>query len=116
MSIGGRQAWRVADRAVDITDQATTTAHNMVVVIAHPRLITRYRSRGLNPANQTRRSQCVQNVVDRLARHIRKTEAYRTEHGVGIGMRVGMDRFEYSHPGPGHPQVSYSQLIGVIRH
>src|SRR5690606_33408882 len=40
----------LSDGAVDVGDRAARAAHDVVVVVAHPRLIARHRPRGLDPA------------------------------------------------------------------
>lgn len=110
-----RQAGCIADGAVDIADGPAGPADDVVVVIADPRLVTSDRTRGLDASHQTGIGQGGQNVIDRLPRHLGQVGPYRTEDGVGIGVRVGVHSVQNSDAGTRHPQLGVPQLLGEIR-
>jgi hypothetical protein len=57
--VGRNQARRLTDRTVDIGDNPTGSANDVMVVVADPRLITGNHSQWLDPPNQTYRRQRV---------------------------------------------------------
>ena len=101
--IGRNQARRLTDRTVDIGDDPTRSANDVMVVVADPRLITGNHSQWLDPPNQTYRRQRIEHVVHGLARDIGQAAAYRRQDRLGISMRMGMHRLQHGDPGPGHP-------------
>ena len=66
----GRQAGCVADGAVDVGDGAAGPADDVVVVVAHPRLVARHGAGRLDAPHQARVGQRAQDVVDRLVGHV----------------------------------------------
>jgi hypothetical protein len=50
-----------------------------------------------------------------LAGDIGKSAADRRQDRLGISMRMVVDRFQHSDPGPGHPQIRDPKLYRVIR-
>src|SRR3954471_10958211 len=66
--VGGGEARRVADGAVDVGDRAARAAHHVVVVVVDARLVARDRAGRLDPAYESSGGQRVQRVVDGLMR------------------------------------------------
>ena len=65
--VGGGQAGRLADGAVDVGDDPAGSADDVVVVVADARLVARHRAGRLDAAHQTGGGERVEDVVDRLA-------------------------------------------------
>ena len=63
----------VADGAVDVGDRAARPAHDVVVVVADPRLVARHRAGRLDAPHQTRAGQRPQHVVDGLVGHLARS-------------------------------------------
>ena len=51
--VGRSQAWRIADRAIDVGDDAARSTHDVMVVVANPRLVAGNHAQRLDPANET---------------------------------------------------------------
>ncbi len=83
----------------------------MVVIVADPRLVPGDRARRLDAPDEPGGSQRGQDVVDGLTGDIGQDGADRTENGVGVGVRMGVNRVQNRHPGPGHPQLGGAQLL-----
>ncbi len=113
--VGRSQAWRVADRAVDVGDNAARPAHDVVVVVADPGFVTGNHAQRLDPAHQTDGGEGVENVVHGLAGDIGKSAADGRQDRLGVSMRMGVDRRQHRDPRTGHAQIGHSQLSRVIR-
>ena len=68
--VGRDQAWRLADCAVDVGDDAAGSAYDVVVVVVDPRFIAGDHSQWLDPPNKTYGGQGVENVVHGLTGYI----------------------------------------------
>lgn len=101
-------------RAVNITDSAALAAHDMVVVIAYPRLIASNMAVRLNATNEPCRGQCFENVIDGLMRNLRELKARGLDDRVGIGVGVRIDRSEHGQAGLGDAQVGIAELLSEI--
>ena len=66
---GGLQAGRVADEAVDVDDFPATTAHEVMVVVRHPRFVECGAVGRLNAPNEPGLAQGSKRRVDCLGRH-----------------------------------------------
>src|SRR5579859_504067 len=64
--VGSGQAGRLADRAVDVGEDAARPAHDMVVVVPDPPLVPGRAAGRLQAAYQSRRGECVQGVIHGL--------------------------------------------------
>lgn len=116
MVIGWRQAGRITDGTVDIADHTAGPADHVMVVVTDARFVTGHRTGRLNAPHQPGCGQRVQNVVDRLARYLGQAGTNRSEDGVGVGVRVGMDCLKHRDARAGDPQLRGPQLVGKIRH
>lgn len=84
--VTGLQTRRRRDRAVDVGDRPTSATDQVVVIVGHPVLVQRRCPGGLDPAQQTRSSECSEHVVDRLARDA--ADAFGDQSGDPIGVEV----------------------------
>ena len=64
--VGRGQAGRAADGAVDVGDRAARAAHQVVMVVADPRLVARYGARRVDAPDEAGAGQRLQPVVDGL--------------------------------------------------
>ncbi len=103
--VGGGEARRGAHTAVDVGNRATGPADHVVVIIAHPRLVSRDRTRRLDAPEEPGGGQRSQNVVDGLSGNFGQDGADSAENRVGVGMWTGLHRLENRHPGTGDPQL-----------
>ena len=87
----------------------------MVVVVADPRLVASDGAGRLDSPNQARGGQRGEHVINRLPRDLGQAGAHGPEYRLGVGMRLGVDRFEHRQPRARHAQVSRAELIRVIR-
>ena len=113
--VGRGQARRVTDSAVDIGDDAARSTHDVMVVVADTRLIAGDHAQWLDPTNEPDGGQRVENVVHGLSGDIGKSAADRGQDGLGVSVRMVMDRFQHGDPGPGHTKIGHTQLCRVIR-
>jgi hypothetical protein len=90
--VGRNQARRLTDRTIDVGDNPTGSANDVMVVVADPTLIAGNHSQWLDPPEQTYRRQRVEDVVHGLAGHIGQAAAYCRQDRLGIGMRMRMHR------------------------
>jgi hypothetical protein len=91
--VGRGQAWRVTDRAIDVGDDATGSADNVVVVVANPGLVARNHAEWLNPSDQTDGGESVENVVHGLAGHVGQSSSNRRQDRLGVGVWIVVDSF-----------------------
>ena len=109
------QAGGVPDAAVHVADGSTSAADQVMMVVADPRLVAGDRTGRLDTPNDASRGQGGQDVVHRLAGHLRQSESDSTENGVGVGVRMGVHRLQHCDTGTGHPQISGPQLGPHVR-
>src|SRR3954453_5119585 len=74
--IGGGQARRAADGAVDVGDHAARAAHDVVMVVADPRLVARHGAGRVDAPHQAGVSKCVEHVIDGLLGHVAELLAH----------------------------------------
>ena len=86
-----------------------------MMVVADPRLIASNHPQWLDPPNQAHCGQRVEYVINRLAGDIRQIAAHRRQDRLGISMRMGVHRLQYSDPRPGHSQIGGPQPGREIR-
>jgi hypothetical protein len=88
----------------------------VVVVVGHPRLITGYRAPRCDASHKTRVGECPQYVVDGLGGDLTEILTNHPDDRVGVGMRMGVQGVEYSHPGTRHAEGgSTQQVLGIQR-
>src|SRR5664279_4642762 len=104
--VGRGQAGRGAYGAVDIGHVTTRLAHDVVVVVRNPRLITGHGARRLDTAYQTGGRQRLQHVVNGLVGHRAEIRARDTDDLIGVGVRMLVHRCQHGHPGTGDTQSS----------
>jgi hypothetical protein len=109
--IGGGQAGRLADRAVNVSDDAARPADNMMMVITDPSFEPRRAARRLDAADQTRLGQRVQGVIYGLQGDVAHPVTHPGGECVGTEMIAVADRFEQCDPGSGYPQPGAAQLL-----
>ena len=80
-----------------------------MVIVSDARFVSRRRTSGLDPPNQARRCQSIENVVHRLPGYFRQHGTHEPENGVGICVRVVFDDLEYRDPGTGHAHIDCAQ-------
>ena len=61
------KARRISNGTVDVEDQTTASADEMMVVVANTVLITSRRASGLNPTDETLVGEGAERVIDRLS-------------------------------------------------
>jgi hypothetical protein len=93
VAVGRCQTRRVTHSAVDVGDHAARSTHDVMVVVADPGLVTGNHAQGLDPTHKANGGECVENVVDGLAGDVGKTGADGRQDRLGIGMRMGVNRF-----------------------
>ena len=70
MIVGGGQAWRLADRAVDVSDDAARPAHDVMMVVADASLEPGRAAGRFDAADQSGRGERVQRVINGLQRDL----------------------------------------------
>ena len=113
--VGGSQAWRGADGAIDIGDGAAGPAHDVVVVVAHPSLVSCHRTRRLDTSQQSGIGQCPKHVVHGLMGHLAEVLTHDTDDRVRVGMRVRVYGGKHRQPRTRHPQSRSTQHSLVVR-
>ena len=81
-----------ADGAVDIDDSPAATAHEVMMVVAHARLVSGRRSRRLDTPQDARVHECRQCVVHRLLRDGADLVTRGVGDGIGRGMGMVLHR------------------------
>jgi aminoglycoside N3'-acetyltransferase len=84
--IGRVKAGGMTHRAVNIDGVVTSSTNQMMVVVADSRFVQRGSSGGFDSAEDTGGNQCVQVVVDRLARDSRGTRPCRCNDKLGVAV------------------------------
>lgn len=102
------------DRAVNVADSAALAAHDVVVVIAHPRFVPSDVAVRLNTTNETRRGQRLEHVIDSLMRHLGEFKACGLDDRVGIRVRMSIDRSKHGQAGLGNAQVGIAELLSEV--
>ena len=87
----------------------------MMVVVADPRLVAGHHAERLDPPDQARRGQGIEDVVDGLAGDIGQSRRGPPTNRLGVGMRMIVHRLEHRDPGSGYAQIGPSKLFRVIR-
>jgi hypothetical protein len=109
--IGGGQAGRLADRAVNVSDDAARPAHNMMMVITYASLEPSRAARRFDAADQTRLGQRVQSLVYGLQGDVAHPVTHPGGKCLGTEVIAVTDRFEQGNPGGSHPQPGAAQLL-----
>src|SRR5258708_228789 len=84
--IGRGQAWRLADRAVDVSEGTTRPAHDVVVVIPDAPLVPGRAAGRFDAAYESRRGERVEGVIHGLKGDM----AYAIAHPGGDSLHVEM--------------------------
>jgi serine phosphatase RsbU (regulator of sigma subunit) len=115
--VGGVEAGRDADDALDVRDRAAVPAHQVVVVVTDPRLVASHRARRLDAPSQAGGRERTQHVVDRLVRHVADLLTGAADDRVGVGVRVVVQHLQHGHAGAGDPEAGVAQqLLGPTGH
>ena len=88
----------VADGAIDVGDDAARPAHDVVMVVADPRLVARHGARRVDAPHQARVGQRPQHVVHGLLGHLAEVLAHDTDDRVRVGVRMVVHRGQHRHP------------------
>lgn len=102
--VGRGQARRMTDSTVDIGDDATRPADDVMMVVPDPRLIPRHQTVRLNPPYQSGFGERTQYVIHGLVRHLGKFVAHGTNNRVRVRMRVRVYGAKHRQPRPSHPE------------
>jgi len=89
------QTWSVTDRAIDIGECAAQTAHGVMVVIPDSGLESGGGAGGFDAAQDPSLHQGGERVVDPLPRNRAQPGTDRVDYGIGCGVGLVRDRFEY---------------------
>jgi hypothetical protein len=115
MVVGRGQARCLTDRAVDIDDDTTRPAEQMVVVVTDTPLEPGRTPGRLDAADQTRRGERVQGLIHGLEGDV----AYPIAHAGGDRLDPEVvtrpDGLEQCDASGRHPQASTSELLGDSR-
>ena len=106
--VGGGQAGRQADGAVDVGDGSARPAQQVVMVVPDPRLVARHGPPRLDASQQTRSGQCSQHVVDSLVGNLTEILTHDTNDRVRVGMRMVVHRGQHRNPRTRHTQSNPS--------
>jgi hypothetical protein len=109
--LGHVQAGRFADGTVDVCDETTRAADDVVVVVPHPRLVASHRAGGLEAPDEASGGQRAQHVVDGLMGDVREVPTHGADDRVRVGVRLRLHRSEYGDPRSGHPEGSLAQHL-----
>jgi hypothetical protein len=107
MVVNCGQAGCGTDSTIHVGDGTARPAHDVVMVVPDPRLVTRHGARRVNAPHQTRDGQCSQHIVDGLVGHVSEVLAHETDDRVGVGVRMlmhrGQDRYPRTRDAQGSP-------------
>ncbi len=98
MRIAGINAGSVADNAIDVFDAPTLNALDMVVIIFNARFVPG--AGGIRQADATDQAffrKVLHNQVDGLNRDCRQRGTHSLKDGLGIGMRMMMQKIQNRH-------------------
>ena len=90
-------------------------AHDVVVVVADPRLVAGHGTRRLDAPHQTRGGQRAQHVVDGLVGDLAEVLAHDADDRVRVGVRMVVHRGEHGDPRAGHAQSGSAQHALEVR-
>jgi hypothetical protein len=110
--IGGSQAGRLADRAVNVSDDSARPAHNMMMVIADASLEPRRAAWRFDAADQARLGQRMQSLIYGLQGDVANPVTHPGGECLNPEVITVPDRFEQCDPGSCHPQSGTAQLLG----
>lgn len=111
MVLGRGQARRMTDGAVDVADQPTGAADEVVVVVPDSQLVACDRATRLDAAHDATFGEGVQRVVHGLVRDPHGTRADSGDDLVGLGVGMRVDRVQHSQARAGHPQPGAAQQV-----
>ena len=94
---------------------AARPAHDVVVVVADPRLVAGHRAGRLDAPYQTGGGQRAQHVVDGLVGHLAEVRADGADDRVRVGVRVFVHGVQHGQPRTGHPQRCTAQQLPQVR-
>ena len=115
--VGGREARRVADRAVDVDHLAAGAADQVVVVVAHAVLVAGRASRRAGCAGEALVGEGAEDVVDGLAGHGADLGPHRLVDVVGRAVGPVGHRPQHGQPLGRHVQpVPTEQRLGGLGH
>ncbi len=93
-----------------------SAAHDVVVVVAHPRLVARDRPCRLDPAYEPGVGEGAEDVVDRLVGHLAEVTAYGADHCLGVRVRVGVEGAQHRQARPRHAETGDpEQLLQLVQ-
>ncbi len=100
-----------ADGAVDVLDVAARAAHDVVVVVPHPRFVARDRAGRLDAPRQAGVRQRTEHVVDRLVGDRAEGGASQSDDRLGVGVRMGVQDLQHRQSRSGDPQPDGTQSL-----
>jgi hypothetical protein len=115
MVVRRSQAGRLADRAVDVKDDTTRPAHDMMMVIADASLEPDRAARRLDAADEARLGQRMQSLVYGLQGDMAHPVTHPGSKCLGPEMITMADRFKQRDTGSGYPQSGAAELLGGSR-
>lgn len=104
----------MSDGAVNVRDFPALTADEVVMVVAHPCLVSRGTSRRLDATEQPHALQRVQGVVDRLEGDLPDAVAYATVNGVHVEMIALANGLQDSEAGSRHPEPGPPESVRIL--
>src|SRR5580700_3707912 len=110
--VGGGEAGRLADRAVDVSDDTARSAHDVVVVVPDASLVPGRAAGRFDAAHESGRGECVQGLVHGLKGNM--ADAFTHSGGDRLDTEVVTvpDGLEQRDAGGRHPQAGTAQLRG----
>jgi hypothetical protein len=95
----------VADRAVDVGDDAARAAHEVVVVVPDASLEQGRTAGGLDAAHESRRGECVEGLIDGLEGDVSHALAHPGGDRLDSEVVTVADGLEQCDAGSRHPQA-----------
>src|SRR5579872_3116194 len=112
MVVGRGQAWRLADRAVDVGEDAARPADDVVVVVPDAALEPGRAAGRLDPAHEPGRGERVQGVIYGLKGDMAHASAHPVGYRLDTEVVTAAYGLEQRDAGGGHPQAGPAQLLG----
>src|SRR5581483_11700135 len=110
--VGRGQAGCLADRAVDVSDDAARPAHDVVVIISDPPFEARRAAGRLDAADEPCLGERVQDVVDGLQGDMTDAAAHSGGDRLDAEVVAVPDGLEQCDAGGCHPQAGPAQFLG----
>ena len=112
MLAGGGQAGRLADRAVDVSDDTARPAHDMVVVVPDTSLEPGRATDRLDAADELCRGKRVQGLIHGLQGDVADAITHSGGDRLDAEVVTVPDGLEQGDAGGRHPQAGTAQFLG----